>query len=373
MKFTIEKDILQNVLAKIQGLAGKRTNMAITTGVLIKADSSGVKLTATDLETGYEGLFNAEIEKEGIININARKLFEIIRDFPHNSITVEEIEERWIEISNEKVEYHIVGMEFEDFPTIPKTEEIPMVSIQASFLRKMIDQTIMIHPPQDDKREHINGVYFETLKTENEKDFIRFVSTDGKRMTKSDCIFDEPIDIKLDKGVLIPKKGLAEAVKFIDVEGEVRFGVNQSHAVIEKENEFIIIRLLEGEFPEYKEILNFGDYNVIMMERQLFLMMLKRMSILNSDNFKGVVFNFNTDQLLITVTNPDLGKSKEDMTISYSGDSIKVAFNPRYFIETLNVIDDDYVNLMIKSEEHPCIINGEIDKDFVSVIMPMRI
>ncbi|MBW2491006.1 MAG: hypothetical protein JRE65_07660 [Deltaproteobacteria bacterium] len=109
------------------------------------------------------------------------------------------------------------------------------------------------------------------------------------------------------------------------------------------------------------------------MDRHLFLMMLKRMSILSSEDYKGVIFNFYKNQLMITSTNPDIGESKEDMDIEYKGGAITVMFNPKYFTETLNVIEDDKVILNIIDEEKPCLIEGEKDKTYLSVIMPMRI
>jgi DNA polymerase-3 subunit beta len=109
------------------------------------------------------------------------------------------------------------------------------------------------------------------------------------------------------------------------------------------------------------------------MDRKMFLMMLKRMSILSSEDYKGVIFNFKKNHLVITTTNPDLGESKEDMVIDYQGDSIEVAFNPRYIIETLNVIDTEKVVVNLFDNEKPCLIEGENDDTYLSVIMPMRI
>ena len=102
-------------------------------------------------------------------------------------------------------------------------------------------------------------------------------------------------------------------------------------------------------------------------------MMLKRMSILSSENYKGVIFNFVNNKLIVTSTNPDIGESKEEMGISFDKELIEVAFNPRYFIDTLNVIEDDNVIVSITNDEKPCLLEGEKDKSFLSVAMPMRI
>jgi DNA polymerase-3 subunit beta len=97
------------------------------------------------------------------------------------------------------------------------------------------------------------------------------------------------------------------------------------------------------------------------------------MSILSSETYKGVIFKFEENNLTITTTNPEIGESKEDMEIDFSGTAIEVAFNPRYFIDTLNAIEEDEILLHIVSEDKPCIVESEIDKQFISVIMPMRI
>jgi DNA polymerase-3 subunit beta len=188
-----------------------------------------------------------------------------------------------------------------------------------------------------------------------------------------DTVFDKDANLPPGESVMIPKKGLIEVAKFLDDEGLVKIGFKENNFIIQKDSETLIILLLEGDFPEYGDIIvKKGGYSVT-FDRQLFLMMLRRMSILSSEDYKGVIFNFEKNQLVVTSTNPDIGESKEDMEIEYNGDPITVMFNPKFFIETLNVIDDDNVILNIVDEEKPCLIEGEKDKTYLSVIMPMRI
>jgi len=372
MKATINKNDILPVLSKIQGLAGRKTNLAITTSILIQTEESGISIAATDLETGFEGFYPAKIDAQGVIAINARKLYEIVRDFPSEDIYVNEIENHWIEIGNQTVEYHIVGLNPDDFPEIPKIEDVDFFEINSDFFAKMIDKTSIITGASDDNRAHIVGIFAERIQQEKEKIF-RLVSTDGSRLSKADCVFDKDFELTSGPNVLIPKKGLTEVAKFLDSEGSVKLGIKDNNFIVKKEKETLIIRLLEGDFPQYGDIVVKTDGHDIPMDRQLFLMMLKRMSILSSDEYKGVIFHFNTDKLLINSTNPDIGESKEDMDISYKGDPVEMMYNPKFFIDTLGVIDDDNIILNISDEEKPCKIEGENDKSFLSVIMPMRI
>ena len=372
MKFIINKFLIVNVLAKIQGLTGRRSNLAITENVLIRSDADGIHLTATDLETGFEGNYPASVENEGAIAVSAKKLYEILKEFPSEEILIHEVENRWIEIGNGKVQYHIVGMNPEDFPETPHITDVDFFSIEANSLEKMISRSTIISAAGDEKRAHINGVYVERIEEEG-KFMLRFVSTDGSRLNAVDHIYSSQGSMPTIDGVLVPKKGLNEVAKFLDIEGDVQVGIKDSNFIIKKEKETIIIRMLEGEFPQYRDILKKGEEHLINLNKTKFGKMLKRMSILATDNYKGAVFNFSDNNLVVTATNPDYGESKEETEIEFSGESIEAAFNPKFFMDTLSVIDDENVIVNIVDGNRPCILEGESDKTFISVIMPMRI
>jgi len=372
MNIKVAKNDIAEVLSKVQGLTGRRSSLAITENVLIRTTGEGVALIATDLETGFEGSYPATVKKEGVIAITARKFFEIVREFPSAEIQITEVENRWIEIGNKSVQYHIVGMNPEDYPDSPQLEDVSFFEIDSAAFKKMIEKTVMVGGTIDDKRAHINGVFFELLATEDRK-ALRMVSTDGSRLATVDYDLPEDMDVALKDGMIIPKKGLHEVSKFLEAEGTVQIGFKDNHFVVKKDSETIIIRLLEGEFPQYKEIITKSEGHSIIIDKDKFTKMLKRMSILTSENYKGAIFAFGENNLVITATNPDIGESKEEMAIEYNGNLIEVAFNPKYFIEILNVIDSANVVLFMASDEKPCFIEGENESNFLSVIMPMRI
>jgi len=372
MRVTVRKAEILPVLSRVQGITGRRTNLAITTNVLLRTTPSGISISATDLETGFEGKYSAAVETQGTVAINSRKLFEIFKDFPSDEILLEEKENHWIEIGNQNVEYHIVGLNPEDFPEIPKIEDADFFELNSSVLSEMIAKTVIIGAAADDRRTHIIGVYAERIEDSGRKIF-RLVSTDGSRLSKADFIFESKADLPLGSGVLIPKKSLVEVGKFLESEEKLSIAFKDKNFILKKEGETIIIRLLEGEFPKYADIIVKPEGHIVSMDRQMFLMMLKRMSILSSEEYKGVIFNFQNNQLTVSSTNPEIGESKEDMPVEFKGKKITVMFNPRFFIDTLNVINDEKVLLSIVNEERPCLIEGEKDKSFLSVIMPMRL
>ena len=372
MKFTVNKSEILGVLGNIQGLTGRKSNLAITSTVLIQATADGIVLNATDLETAFEGSYKARIESEGAIAINSRKFFEIVRDFPTEEILVNEVENHWIEIGHDAVSYHIVGMNPDDFPQFPRVEETRLIDMDAGQLKKMIEKTSFIIGVSDDKRAHILGCFLEAVEAD-QHNLLRLVSTDGGRLSKMDYIYGKNVELPLEKGVLVPKKGLHEVGKFLKSEGIVRVGIKSNKFILLKDNETLIIRLLEGEFPAYQDIIVKDEQYDILMNRQKFLMMLKRMSILATESYRAVMFHFDGGKLEINSTNPELGESTEDMPIDFKGQPLQLAFNPRFFIEALNVIDDEQVIVNVCDEQKPCLVEGVEEKNFLSAIMPMRV
>ncbi len=372
MKFTIQKNEISEVLSRIQGIAGRKTSLAITETVLIRAAGEEVILSATDLETGFEGSYSAVVEMPGTVAVNARKIYDIVKMFPTDYINITELDNRWIEISSDKVEYHLVGMDPEEFPDIPKVEEVDFMTMKSDSFKRMIEKSIVISVGGEEKREHMIGVSLERISSDGEN-IIRMVSTDIKRLSTVDYLCDEKSNFTDGETIIIPKKGLAEVNKFLETSGDVNFGVKGNHFIVQKNNETIIINLLDGDFPAYHDLLNIDESFDVEFDRDLLLMMLRRMAIITSDEYRGVVFHLENGELVIRATNPKVGESKESIAIEFDREKIVVAFNPRYFIEALNYIESDKVRLNIKDNESACVVRGDDNSGYINIIMPMKI
>jgi DNA polymerase-3 subunit beta len=368
MKCTIDKNSIVDVLGKIQGLTNRRSSLAITECIRIKASDAQVHLTATDLETCFEGRLPAEVNVPGTIAISSRKLYEVAREFPNDDILLDEKENRWVDIGAQKVQYHLMSMNANDFPETPVFEDVELFEVSAAELKKMIDKSIVISGIGEDKKPHINGVLFERATGR-----LRMVSTDGSRLSKYELTMNDQAPVTAGPDVLIPKKGLHEVSKFLGIGGTVQIGIQASYFIIKSGSDTLAIRLLEGKFPKYDEMVLRENGHVIQVEKELFNNMLKRMAILCSDSYRAALFTFHDGMLVINATNPDIGEAKEDMAIGYDGEKIEAAFNPRFFIEALNGVDDAKIALNIISDNKPCLIDGVEDKSYVSAVMPMRV
>ena len=371
MNFSADRKSLSEVLAQVQGICGKKTNLAITSDVLIKVEGSEVILTANDLETVFQGRYEAEVESDGIISINAKKLYEIIREYPDTQIPLNEIENRWVEIGQDNIQYHIVASDYNNFPETPVIEDIPFVEIESASFKKMVEVSSMISGSSDEKRIYVLGALFEKI-VDEAGEHLRMVSTDSRRLNSFDASYEGELIIP-EENIIIPKKGLLELGKFLDKDGSVKIGIKSDHLIVQKQNETMMIKLLEGDYPDYKRVLTTENMTQIEMNRTMLLMVMKRMSILSSEDYKSVVFNFKENELIVTITNPEIGESKEKITIGYTGESFESAFNPRYFIDALNAMNADSVVLNVKGIKNPCILKGLDDDKLVCAIMAMSV
>lgn len=386
MKFTADRKSISKVLSMIQGLTGKNTDLAITSDVLIKAEGSSIIIIANNLETVFQGKYDADVESDGVISINAKKLFEIVREYPDTLFPINEIENRWVEIGEGNIQYHIVSSNYEIFPETPVIEDIPFIEIDSTGLKKMAEISSAISFSSEEKRIYVLGALFEKIKSiknmrdtednqnvsDGNKTKMRMVSTDSRRLYSIEHEYDGTFEMP-DQVILVPKKALSELSKFLDVNENIKLGIKDNHLIVQKQNETMMIKLLDGEFPNYERVLDTKSFIPVEVDRNLFLMMMKRMSILASDDYKSVIFSFKNNELTVTITNPDIGESKEELAIGYSGANFECAFNPRYFIDALNAIKGDTVILYVKDEKNPCIIHGVNDTTLICVIMAMSV
>ncbi len=371
MKFVINKNDISDALSRLQGIAGRKSSLAITETVLIRAGVDTVTISATDLETGFEGVYPAVIEKQGMVTVNAKKFGDIVKMFPTETINISELQNQWIEIASDSVEYHLVGMDPEEFPEIPKIADVAFFKINSGDFKRMIDKAVNIGYSGDEKREHIIGVLLECME-ENDNHIVRMVSTDGRRLSKTDYISEHAENKSLSLKIIIPKKGLVEVNKFLDPGMDVEIGVQGNHFIVKKENEVIILNLLDGDFPDYRELLDIDNTYDIELPKDLFSMTLKRMSIMTSEEYRGVNFHFDNDQLVVRVVNPIIGESKETLAVTYQREAIEAVYNPRYFIEAMSFYNEDKVLLNIGDAERPCVLHAP-NNQYINIIMPMKI
>ncbi|MDY6987401.1 MAG: DNA polymerase III subunit beta [Thermodesulfobacteriota bacterium] len=371
MEFKIKKEIILPALTKVQGITGKKSSLPITSNVVIYAKEGHIVILATDLEIAFQGHYEAEVLKQGGSAVPSRKLYEIVKDFPSDVVAFKQSENRWIQIADKKIEYNIVGMETDEFPGLPDVEGVTLFDMDGAVLKNMIEKT-MYAALSDEGRVHLAGVFFETI-TQGEERYLRMVSTDGHRLSRIDEPIEKGSNFELEEGIIVPKSGIVEVLRLLEAGGTVQVGFKDKNLIVKKESETLIMRLIEGEFPDYNLVIPKDIKGEVKVDREVFLMMLKRMSILSSDKYRSVRFKIDKEQMETITTNPDIGESRETIPVLYNGEGLEIAFNPRYFLDCVSHMKSDEVIVRLNDEATPCVLEGEKDQGFLSVIMPMRI
>jgi DNA polymerase-3 subunit beta len=370
MEFKIEKDEFVRGLYRIQSVVEKKATMAILSNVLIEAQGTGISITATDLEIGIKGFHPAEIIKEGRSTLSAKKLYEVVKELPEKNVTLLLKENQWVEISSGKSLFNIMGLSAETFPSLPTYEEDGFFAIESETLKEMIEKTIFA-VSTDESRYNLTGVFF--AKAGVEEGSLRMVATDGYRLSMIDRVLK--FEGKgLENGILVPKKGLAELSRLLDEAGEkIWMKLMNNNLVVKKESVLLMMRLLDAEFPDYRQVVPQKSKRHFGMKRNQILESLHRVSILSSEKTRGVKFHFSQDLLDLSTYNPEIGEAKEELPVDYKGEDLIIGFNSRFVLDVLNIMTSEEVIFELEDGKSPAVIRPSNDPMHTCVVMPMRI
>lgn len=372
MEFRIDKETFLKALQKVQGIVERRNTMPILSNVLIEASTERIHVTATDLEVGMRSSYPTEVVREGKITVSAKKIYEIIKELSDEKILFTAKENDWVEIRSGKAHFNIVGLSSDEFPYFPRVNEESFVKLSSAILREMIEKTsyAICH---DETKYNLNGVFMKAQEEEG-RSILRMVATDGHRLSIAERELTGTICRELGKGAIFPKKGIFELKKMTEEEdGEILLGFMDNNAVVKKENTVVVMRLVDGEFPDYTRVVPQGNDRVVRANREMLLHSLRRMAILSSEKFKGIKFDIRAGLMEISSSNPELGEAREELEIDYAGDPLTSRFNARYLIDVLSVLGETEVELLLRDELSPAIMKPAGEEGFLSVIMPMRL
>jgi DNA polymerase III subunit beta len=368
MEFRIAADELKKALHRAQGIVERKATMPILSNVLVNATKSGVTVTAFDLDIGIVSDHPAEVAKPGAVTVAAKTLFDIVSLIPDAHLTVKKLPNNYAEITSGAAHYKIVGMAPEEFPKLPKEDAGHLVKLTGSVILEMIKKS-QYAISNDETRYILNGVFFEP----REGNKVRMVATDGHRLALVER--ELPGDFKLKSGVIIPRKGLFELKRLLDEapEAECQLGFAENSAMFKKPGLSMVMRLIDGQFPEYQRVIPKEGEKQVMVKRSQFFDALKRISLLSADKSSAVKLSLSENLLRITANNPELGEAKDDLEVAYRGPSLTIGFNARYILDVLSALETDEITLELGDEHSPGVIHAPGDKSYTAVVMPMRV
>jgi DNA polymerase-3 subunit beta len=380
MGLSIERASLLSGLGLVQGIVERRTTVPILGHVLIEPTVNALTLSATDLEVGIRTQVACS-GKEKSLTLNARKLFEIVRETEGDEVALASLDNDWVEIKCGRAKFKMMGLDPRSFPAMPsqstgkdaapaKKQLKAELTITEKMLAGMIDKTIFAVSP-DEARYNLSGVFVEC----NAPGSARMVATDGHRLA---MIEREVPGFKMETGAIIPRKGLSELQKILDKESdaEVRLNLEGQLAYLKRGATEISMRLVEGEFPDYRGVIPKQSRYKITVKRDLLFAAIKRAAIFSSERYHGVKFALSAGTLTVSSTSPETGEASESLDVEFKSEEFAIGFNAAYVQEALGVIasgSDSTVELGLSDDVSPGVIRTESDPQYTYVVMPMRL
>lgn len=371
---TIARNAFLDGLNSLQNITNKKGTLAILSNVLIQARSNGLVLTGTDLEVGLRLFVPAEVKDGGNITLPSKKIFEIVRESGSESITIEETENSWVVITAGHSTYNLAGMADDEYPEFPEYDDDNFLAFESHIFLELIDKVIFSIASEQENIYSLTSVLFEKDKKED-GNYLRMVSSDGHRLSIMEKDVAADIDrLTLNTVTLVPKKGIQEWKKFCEARDSVEVSFEEKQMVLRDREAVMVIRLKHGEFPQYRAIVNAVQLeNCARISRIPFLESLKRINLFTEDIFHTIQLKIESDKMILTSQNADLGNAKDVQSIEYTGTPLTLGFNCRYFLETLQVMECETVEAYINTNNSPCLIRSTDDKGFTSIIMPMQL
>ena len=373
MELKIGVPELAKALARSQGIVEKKTTMPILSHVLLEAKKDGkLAVSATDLDVSVSGEHDAEVVREGAVAVSARHLYDIVKSLPEAGVTLKKAQNNYLEVTSGSAEFRIVGLPAEDFPALPRFDKVKWSTVSPADLLSMIELTSFA-VSTDETRYNLNGVFFEPSGGE-----LRMVATDGHRLSLARRPVEGEFGLK--KGVILPKKGLAELKKLLqealesgEEKPEVKLGFVENSAVVTRPRVTLAMRLIEGVFPDYRQVIPKQGEKSVKLGRLRFLETLRRISLLSSDKAHAVKLDLSPGLLKVLSQNPDLGEAREEVPVEYRGEPLRIGFNARYLTDVLQALQTADVVLELADDLSPGVVKPEGDDGYTAVIMPMRI
>jgi DNA polymerase-3 subunit beta len=300
--------------------------------------------------------------------VPVKKLFGIARELSGSEIEIEVDDKNVCSVRCGASFYKIHGLAAEEFPPMPKFKEDKSVKLQQATMRGMLKKTSFAIST-DEARYVLNGIFL------NLKDHkITMVATDGRRL----AMVDEEADVseKSQGEFIIPAKAVNELNRLLQETGDVelKFTDNQAAFTLKSDKGssiLIISKLIEGNYPNYKQVIPGEMKERIALPREEFLHALKRAEIMTSEKANSVKLAFGKNNLAITANAPEVGEARESIAVNYKGKEMAIAFNPKYLIDPLNALAVDEVFIELIDELSPGVL--KINGPFLYVVMPMRL
>lgn len=380
MELTVAKKDLLKLVTRMQGVAERKSTMPVLSNVLLAVDGpNALRLSATDLYLAISGRATAEVTKGGSVAVPAKDLLERVRMMPDGPVHVitQDNATTTLKAAGTARRYTLRGMPGDDFPPLPAPAEgAPTLALDVDVLQQLIAKT-HFSISTDETRAHLNSALFEW-----DGDLVRMVTTDGHRLSKMEV---KVTGRQASATMLIPLKAIQELRRLCDEAAaeakeakdapkpQVQITQSGSSAFFNGAGMSFSVKLVDAQFPPYSQVIPQNSDKQIRAPRATFADALRAVSIAASERTGGVKLAFQKGTMRISTESPESGDGFDEVPVEYSGAPITIGFNARYFLDVLGALDEDEVILGLSGELDPAVLRPASDRQFLAVVMPMRI
>lgn len=373
MEINLKREAFSSTLQNINSVVDKSTssNKPILSNFVIRTvegEGSKVEFSSTDYELSLVERVEAEITEPGSICVNAKKVFDIVKELQGEDVKIRSTEQLWIHITCGSSEMRLPSVEVGLYPQTV-LEDLPQsVTISVDDLKQCIDMTLFAAITNESRR-NLMGVCLSTTSDQQ----TRWLSTDGHRLAQILKSVDD-LNFSEDQEVIVPRKALTEVRRAADLFGQTVV-ISFDERVMQFTGGRISFktRLIEGKFPNCDPIIPKDNTMEIIVNRESFINSLRIVSSISSEKLRPVKLLISQGVLKLESEKADYGEVVDEIEIGYEGDPFQIGFNSRYLLDVLIVIESEDIKLECKNSMSPTIIKSTVDESFLSVIMPLRV
>ncbi len=370
MEIRANREVLAKGLNWVQNVVEKRSTMPVLSHALFRAHKNSLEIVATNLQLVVEGHVEASVEKEGGVSLNAKRIHDIVRALPPGEITISVDDKNRAEIKGERGMFHLMGLAESEYPPLPEYKEVSLVDIKADILKDMIEKTIFASSLEE-SRYNLEGILLQVVDGK-----LRMVATDGHRLCMVDREVESASKLDLANGLILPRKGLGELRKVLG-EGDgienVEFGVVSNDVVFKAGEVVIIMRTLEGDYPDYERVIPRENEDLAVVDIKAMLDALGRVSIISDEKTKGIKLSIDGNSAKLESQNPEVGDAYEELSVESKIKDLQIGYNARYLIDALGAMDGESVDVYLKDNLSSGVFKPKDDPDYLCVVMPMRL
>ena len=373
MEINLKREAFSSTLQNINSVVDKSTssNKPILSNFVIRTmdgEVSKVEFSSTDYELSLVEQVEAEITEPGSICVNAKKVFDIVKELQDEDVKIRSTEQLWIHITCGSSEMRLPSVEVGLYPQTV-LEDLPQsVTISVDDLKQCIDMTLFAAITNESRR-NLMGVCLSSTSDQQ----TRWLSTDGHRLAQILKSVDD-LNFSEDKEVIVPRKALTEVRRTADLFGQTVV-ISFDERVMQFTGGRISFktRLIEGKFPNCDPIIPKDNTMEIIVNRESFINSLRIVSSISSEKLRPVKLLISQGVLKMESEKADYGEVVDEIEVGYEGDPFQIGFNSRYLLDVLSVIESEDIKLECKNSMSPTIIKSTVDESFLSVIMPLRV